>query len=196
MFEGDAIIEAAQHWERVIAHAKAEQLKAFAQLAELRRLPNGQLSDYTADELAVALSISGVAAGHRLDLALDLTERLPATLAALERGEIDLLRARAIVEGTRALSVEHAAQVEARVLDKATDQTAPQLRQAVKRAVLRIDPDGAQTRHQRERQDRRVVLSPAEDGIAELWAYLPAHHAAAVYANPARPRPTSHHHGR
>jgi hypothetical protein len=41
------------------------------------------------------LSISGVAANQRLDLAVDLTERLPATLAGLENGEIDLLRARA-----------------------------------------------------------------------------------------------------
>ena len=41
------------------------------------------------------LSISGVAANQRLDLAVDLTERLPATLAGLENGEIDLLRAHA-----------------------------------------------------------------------------------------------------
>ena len=182
MFEGEAIIAKAQHWERVVAHAQAQQLKAMVELAELRRQPNGQLNDYTADELAVALSISGVAAGNRLHLGLDLVERLPNTLAALENGEIDLMRARAIVEGTRALSAEHAAQVEERVLDKAKDQTAPQLRQAMRRAVLRIDPAGGQARHQRERQDRRVVLSPAEDGMAELWAYLPAHHAAAVYA--------------
>ena len=181
MFEGNVIIEAAQRWERIIAHAQAEQLKAFAQLADLRRLPNGQLSDYTVDELAVALNISGVAAGHRLHLALDLTERLASTLGALERGEIDLLRARAIAEGTRALTPEHAAQVEAQVLQRAPEQTAPQLRQAVKRAVLRIDPDGAQTRHSQQRQDRRVVVSPAEDGMAELWAYLPAHAAAGIY---------------
>jgi hypothetical protein len=172
----------AQRWERVIAHAQARQLKAFAELAELRRRPNGQFSDYVADELAVALRISSVAAGQRLHLAPDLTERLPETFVALERGDLDLLRTRAIAEGTRALSAEHAAQVETRVLEKATEQTAPQLRQAVKRAVLRIDPDGGLHRHQRERRDRRVVLSPAEDGMAELWAYLPAESAAAVYA--------------
>ncbi|HEY3261005.1 MAG TPA: DUF222 domain-containing protein, partial [Pseudonocardiaceae bacterium] len=93
MFEGDEIISTMQHWERVIAHAQAEQLKAIAELVELRRQPNGQFSDYTIDEIALALNISGIAAGYRLDLALDLTQRLPATLAALDTGQIDLPRA-------------------------------------------------------------------------------------------------------
>jgi len=79
------------------------------------------------------------------------------------------------------LSAEHAALVQTQVLDRAVQQTAPQLRQAVKRAVLRVDPDGAQARHQQKRKGRRVVLSPADDGMAELWAYLPAHAASAVY---------------
>jgi Domain of unknown function (DUF222) len=82
------------------------------ELTELRRRPNGQLDDYIADEIALALGISGAAAGQRLHLALDLTERLPATLASLERGEIDLLRARVISDATGPLSAEHAAEVE------------------------------------------------------------------------------------
>ncbi|HEY3260245.1 MAG TPA: DUF222 domain-containing protein [Pseudonocardiaceae bacterium] len=182
MFEGDEIIDAAQHWECVIAHAQAQQLKAFAALAELRRRPHGQIDEHTADELALALSISGVAAHHRLDLALTLTHRRPATLAALEAGQIDLLRARAIADGTGPLSAEQAAQVEARVLAKAGEQTAPQVRQAIKRAVLTVDPGGEQDRHRRHRQQRRVVLGPDEHGMASLWAYLPAHQAIAVYA--------------
>jgi len=181
MFEGESIIAAAQHWERVIAHAQAQQLKAIVELAELRRHPSGQLDDYVVDEIALALSISGAAAGQRMHLALDLTERLPSTLAALEGGEIDLLRARAISDGTRPLSAEHAAQVEAQVLDKAKEQNAPQLRQSVKRAVLRVDPEGGRTRYQQRRKDRRIVLSPSDDGMAELLAYLPATAANAIY---------------
>jgi Domain of unknown function (DUF222) len=181
MFEGDDIVAAAQHWERVIAYAQAQQLKAIAELAELRRHPNGQLDDYIADEIAVALTISGAAAGQRLHLALDLTDRLPSTLAALDRGDIDILRARAICEATRPLSAEHATQVEQQILDRAAEQTAPQLRQSVKRAVLRIDPQGGQVRYQQRRTDRRIVITPAEDGMAELWAYLPAAAARAVY---------------
>ncbi|HEY3259528.1 MAG TPA: DUF222 domain-containing protein, partial [Pseudonocardiaceae bacterium] len=181
VFEGESVIAAMQHWERVIAHAQAEQLTTIAELVRLRRQPNGQFDEYVVDEIALALGISGVAAGYRLDLALDLTERLPATLAALHGGEIDLARARAIADAVGPLSAEHTTQVEARVLAKANDQTAPQLRQSLKRAVLRADPEGAQARHQQRRKDRQIVVTPAEDGMADLRAHLPAPAALAIY---------------
>jgi Domain of unknown function (DUF222) len=181
MFGGSEIVAAMRHWERVIAQAQAQQFRTIVELARLRRHPNGSLSEYTADEIAVALNISGAAAGQRLALALDLDERLPATLDALESGRIDLLRARAVSEGTRPLAAEQAAEVERRVLTRAGEQTAPQVRQSVKRAVLRVDPEGAAARYQARRAERRIVYSPADDGMAELWAYLPAPAAAAIY---------------
>jgi Domain of unknown function (DUF222) len=181
MFEGEQIIETMQHWERVIAYAHAQQMKAMVALAQLRRRPNGQFEDYLGDEIALALNISGIAASHRLDLALDLVEKLPDTLAALDKGEIDLTRARAISDSTGPLSAEHAAEVEARVLDKAKEQNAPQLRRLLKRTVIKIDPDGAQARYKERRAGRRVVVTPVEDGMAELWAYLPAPAANAIY---------------
>lgn len=60
-------------------------------------------------------------------------------------------------------------------------QTPAQLRAAVRRAVARIDPAGAQRREALAWADRRVTLTPAEDGMAELWALLPAAEAAAAY---------------
>jgi Domain of unknown function (DUF222) len=91
-------------------------MKAIVDLARLRQHPNGVLNEYTVDEIALALSISGAAAGQRLHLALDITERLPATLDALQEGQIDLPRARVISEAARVLSAEQATEVEQRVL--------------------------------------------------------------------------------
>ncbi|MGH8573351.1 MAG: DUF222 domain-containing protein, partial [Gammaproteobacteria bacterium] len=79
------------------------------------------------------------------------------------------------------MSDEHAAEVEQRVLARAEDGTAPQLRQAVKRAVLQIDPEGGQARYRQRRAERRIVFTPSDDGMAELWAYLPAAAASAIY---------------
>src|SRR5215212_1426547 len=158
MFEGDDILAEAQHWEHVIAHAQAQQLKCFMALA-LRKTPDGHIDEHTADEFALALNISCASANRRLSLAWELTERLPETLAALERGELDLPRARVIAGGTRGLSPELTAQVQARVLPKAVQQHASQLRQAVRRAVLRVDPDGEKARHHEQRHQRRVVLT-------------------------------------
>jgi Domain of unknown function (DUF222) len=114
-------------------------------------------------------------------LAWSLVHRLPATLGALERGEIDQVRARAISDAVAPLSDERAAAVEARVLDRAMGQNAPQLRRSLKRAVIAVDPDGAQARHEQRREDRRIVLCPQVDGMSELYAYLPAPAASAVY---------------
>ena len=79
----------------------------------------------------------------RLDIATRLSTRLPGTLAALERGEIDLSKARAVVEATDPLTDEHAAAVQDQVRGRAGTQTAGQLRASLRRAVLRVDPEGA-----------------------------------------------------
>jgi hypothetical protein len=184
MFEGgfDEVIGEMQHCERGIAELQARQLRAIVAFGEmLAREPIGSNAEFLADRVALVLSVSCSAAAARVDIAQDLTSRLPSTLAALERGEVDLLRARAISEGTRVLSAGQAAAVEERVLTRAVEQTAPQLRQSVRRAVLRLDPDGAQRRHTRAKRGRRVELYPADDGMATLWAHLPAAAARAIY---------------
>jgi hypothetical protein len=51
----------------------------------------------------------------------------------------------------------------------------------VRRAVLRVDPDGQDRRHRAAREDRRVTLTPLPDGMADLTATLPAEQATAIY---------------
>lgn len=62
----DEALDAAVHWERVIAHAQAQQLRVLARFAALRA--GGELEDYTADEVAPVLHLSRVGAGARLGL--------------------------------------------------------------------------------------------------------------------------------
>ena len=132
------------------------------------------------DEVAAALRLSRCAAGNRLLVAVELAERLPATAAALRAGELDALKVRRIVEATTVLSDEAASAVERRVLPRAGGQTVSQLRVSLSRAVLAVDPADAETRHRRAVADRRMCLTPLEDGMAELWALLPADGAAAI----------------
>jgi Domain of unknown function (DUF222) len=57
-----------------------------------------------------------------------------------------------------------------------------QLHAATRRAVLRIDPDGAEQRRKHRVRDRAVILDPREDGTAELAAVnLDAADAVAAY---------------
>ncbi len=113
-------------------------------------------------------------AAFRTRQATALIERLPATLAAWEAGLLDQRRVTTITQGTVNLTAEHAALVEARVLPRAPSQTAAQLQAAIKRAIISVDPDGAEERHEAARKGRRVAVNPEDDGMASLWALLPA----------------------
>src|SRR5918993_567627 len=48
-------------------------------------------------------------------------------------------------------------------------------------AALAADPAAAERRHERAVPSRQVALQPSRDGMAELWALLPADAAVAVY---------------
>src|SRR6266542_1815459 len=50
-----------------------------------------------------------------------------------------------------------------RVLPNAAQQNTTELRRAARRAVARLDPNGAQARHTARTQDRRVELFPMDD---------------------------------
>jgi hypothetical protein len=167
--------------ERATARAHAAQLRAIAEFD--RCWAGTDLAEFAADELSLALRISPAAARDRLHLARTMTGRLTATLEALTAGQIDLYKARAIAEATGRLDDDAAAlAVEARVLPRAPEQTGAQLKAALRRAVLSLDPRGSQRRHARAVADRRVELIPLDDGIADLWLRnLPADHAVAIH---------------
>jgi hypothetical protein len=132
-----------------------------------------EVSEYAADEIAVALRISRRAAGQRLGLAVGL-DRLPATAAALAAGRIDLAKTRAIALGTTHLPPPAATAVERHVLRRAPEQTVGQLDACVRRAVLRVDARGVEERHRDAAADRHVAVYERPDGIAEFYAVGPA----------------------
>lgn len=144
------------------------------------------------------MTLSPRQARDRVEVASALTGRLPGTLAALGRGDLDYYRARCMVDSLAALAEttpELAAAVEARVLPRAADKTASQLKAALRRAVLAVDPRGAEQRHERALRGRSVYLQPGEDGMAFLGVIAAADDATAAFfaldglARAARARP-------
>lgn len=190
------LISVIRFWERVAAAAAAAQFAAIAELA--RRRPRSfagdgpaghsdagdplvpEISEFAVDEVAAALRLSRPAAEARLHVAVELT-RLPAVAAALGGGVLDVAKARAVVEAVTVLDAPTATAVSERVLPRSGGQTVGQLRAALSRAVLTADPAAAEIRHERAVAGRAVTLQPARDGMAELWALLPADAAVAVY---------------
>jgi hypothetical protein len=182
LVRGETELQLITACERQIAYLHAMQARALTRFAAHRPSNTGQLlSEFAADEIALAAGWTRAVAGMRLNQALTLTGRLPATLAALERGDIDLRRAQRLAELTDPLPIDLARQVEATVLPDAAGQNTSELARATRKAIARLDPAGAEERHQTRKQDRRVELIPQDDAMAELRAYLPAADATRIH---------------
>jgi hypothetical protein len=123
--------------------------------------------EVSAWELSAALNVSLAAAELRVDFAEDL-RRLPRTRIALASGALDLTKARAIVAAVENLDDAAAQAVEARVIGRAPQQTAPNLRACLRRAVMAVDPDAAARRAEQVANDRSVGKQALEDGGAEI----------------------------
>ncbi|TCK26832.1 HNH endonuclease [Pseudonocardia endophytica] len=123
------------------------------------------------DEIALTLEVSRLEALGEIEQAKRFAHVLPDTLAELEAGRICLRRAEVIARATAVLPNDLARAVEAKVLPKAHDATLRQVRDRVRRAIARVDPDGEYRRHKEADRGRRVSIRALEDGMASLWFY-------------------------
>ena len=174
--------------ERLARWADAVQAAAVAELSR-RPIYGPDRSRDERDELrsagcevALALKLAPATGEDRVATARRLVEEFPATLAALRAGDIDWRRAKLITEVADRVGPEAAHRVETRVLPKAGQRTLAQHRRAVERAILTVDPAGAEQRHTRAAAGRRVGFYPLEDGMGQLTAELTADGLAAVRA--------------
>jgi len=192
--EDGALAGVAASFRRLGSWAAAGELAAVAQIASRsartgRRASvdaGGRPDRVTADaagQISLALAMSHDGAAAWADLGVTLGWRLRATGAALAAGEIDLARARMIARVTGPLSDEAAQQVEAAVLGRAGWQTLGQLHAALRAAVIKADPEGAERRRREAERNAQVVLYPEDEGTATLAGYaLPGVQASAAMA--------------
>ena len=137
--------------------------------------------DLAAAEIAAALRQSPIGAAARVALAVEPVEDMPASLAALSDGRIDIARARTIAERTRLLPADDRHRVEAAVLPLAETRTPGQLNPMIDRRVIAVDPAAAHKRCIGARRNRSVDHHPAPDGMGDIRAHLPAEAALDVY---------------
>lgn len=160
--------------QRLLAAIAADPPVAF------RVADPGLDKQWVREEIACVLHVAPVTAADRIAIACELVEKLPATLAALERGQLSLLHARRLAEATISLDPATSAAVEARVLPRAAGQTVGQFGAALRRAVLAVAPREQDELVRDAVAERRVCISPQDNGTSELWALLPAAQAAAL----------------
>jgi hypothetical protein len=168
-------------FERHIALLQAAQQQVLASLDGRALDWSGtKLVDYTREQVGAALRLSPGTAERRLAVARTLVDRLPATLELLRTGRVTYLHAMKLAEAISPFDTEITAKIEQRVLAQAPEQTLSQFGASLRRAVIVVDPRRAEQRHQDAIAARRVVFTPQDDGVTELWALLPADGAALI----------------
>jgi hypothetical protein len=141
------LIEAMMAARGIASRAQAIELAAVAELAR-RRFAEDDVSaievisprDYLTDEVAEALTLTPASADDLVRFATELVGRLPGTFAALAAGDIDYSKARTLWHCTDQVSDEVAAEIETKVLPRATRQTTGEIRAKARRLVKRLDP--------------------------------------------------------
>ncbi|WP_413799899.1 DUF222 domain-containing protein [Streptomyces iranensis] len=168
------------HQAQILAALEAE---AEAELPAAVRERDAEAAwNFTCEEVACALKLSGTTAAKRLEVARELDRHYPTTLGMLRRGEICYMQAVAVTEACAVLDPEVAGQVEAALVEKMPGMATGQTRRALAREILRADPHGAEQRHQARKRERQMVHYPKDDGMALWGATLPAEQAAAMNA--------------
>ncbi len=148
-----------------------------------------------AEELACELVLSSGQAERVAFNSVGFVLEAAQTLDYLERGEIDLPKAEAILDSVRTVidgtldadpdgPEPHrlAEGLQEKVLRRAPGQTVSNLKRACSKAVIQIDPEAAERRHKVKRERRHIRLVPMDDSMCLLEVYLPADQALRAYA--------------
>ncbi|ALG08940.1 HNH endonuclease signature motif containing protein [Kibdelosporangium phytohabitans] len=179
----DQVLDYIAFHYRTRSNSDAKLIRGFARFAELRQPKRSgiDLGDGAAEEVAMELCLSPNTAAIHLSQSRSIVARLPTTVDALEAGEIDYTRTKAMHDYTADLTADQAAEVEKRVLDGGKRENLTRFKHALRRTVIRVDPQGAEQRRQEARSKRDVTKWDKPDGTATLNITLDPHETSAAY---------------
>jgi Domain of unknown function (DUF222) len=124
---------------------------------------------FPGEELASELAVTRAEAGHLIDDALDLTSRLPMTLAAMAAGQIDAGRAGWIAMYTHSLTPADAARADEVLAGAAPDLRAEQVARKAAALEMKLNPEGVKARREHARLGgQRVEARRETSGNASL----------------------------
>ena len=166
--------------QRQIAREQYKQVLAAAEFGRRRRaafegalaagVPTGcAAGGFPGEELAIELTVSRAEAGHLIDDAIDLTARLPRTLAGMGVGLIDADRAGWIAFYTRSLDPADAARADEVLAGDAPDLRAEQVARKAAALEMKLNPEAVKARReQAKRAGQRIEVRREASGNASL----------------------------
>lgn len=194
--EGDTEVGDAERIDRIALLEQVKAAAAGAQAAEvvqfgLSQVEAQQRADVhprligrgIADQVALACQLSPTGGSQRLTLARALWFDLPATFAALRRGQISEWVATLVSRETAHLDAATRRTIDADLALRDLATMSPRRAAAAARSLAYLaDPVAAVARARIEEKARRVTVRPAPDSMAILTAYLPAAQGIAAWA--------------
>ena len=143
--------------------------------------------DVCANLLVAEFAVSCGRAERMISLAVDLTERYPALLAALGEGRLDLQAVELLARQMRTVDPAVLAEVQQEVVDdllaslEAGERpTAGAVRDRVDDVIRRFDADGIRRRREDASRDRGVTFHKDGDGMSTMRATLTSGEAAVL----------------
>ncbi len=175
----DELVGALQAARRLANHAEYQQTVVIAEYARRRQAqfeaamaagkPAGcRDGEFPGEELAMELVETPVYTGARIDTAVELTARLPRTLAGMADGSIDLTRAMTIASRTRSLTDADAAYADEVLAAAAPGKRPDQLADKAARLEMKLAPQAVAARKKLARRDQRVEARREASGNASL----------------------------
>jgi hypothetical protein len=174
---------------RQSCHDQARQLHTIRELAYSQPGPVGGpplrrtiVDPHTDTEIAFALTWTDYAANMMLSVAFTVLDKVPAVGEAMLAGQCDLDKAKVFTTELGDCDPPQARHVAARILPEIDRLTGPQLREAIRKLLLTIDPETVRDRHDKAVADRNVQHDEYANGTAAIAAvYLPKDKAAAAW---------------
>jgi hypothetical protein len=181
------IVDQLDALERVKSAAAAAQARITADLDEVRHAADSQSAHPSDASIGAEVGLARRESPHRgrslLELARALARDLPATMAALARGDLSEHRAMLIAAQTRETTAETRRAVDADLAARPETLTGlgdRRLQWEVQRAVMRHDPDGAEQRREVAVRRRHVTGRRLPDGTGQITAVVSEHAYAAI----------------
>ena len=193
------LVETVAAWERLAAWAHlgaalgAAQLSRRASMNPHWNAPAPANTNVAGDELAMRLACSRRAADRLVRDGRALDNELLLVADAVRDGHLNTAQLHVLTDRLHDRPGQLAWAVQEAVLPAAASRTPGQLAADIDRALLAVDPLDAATRLTRAVADRHVCHPrPLPDGMAGLWAVLPATDAVRIDATLEATARTAH----
>ncbi len=173
-----AAAEAAEYVAMIQYHEAESARIATSDATSMRQLVERSMIPL---QIGQAMGLSEGQVVQRLATIDRILEHAPRVWLAFHGGTIDATRVREVSLAIDKLERDESrAELDDKVVAYARTHTTAELRQWLRRFVVRVEADLATERAEAERTKRHVHIEHVDDGMAWLNAYLPSHQAAAI----------------